>query len=168
MFSVTVLKANLLCVLCSSPLGRAVAKILCCRVYASTSRRIEPNWIASTFLSFFPWKEPGGHAPSSLGEIPAPRSFVTAPTWVSVVDGAASWTIGSYWFAITWQGGYIGGHTINFGRIYMKGSSVPLRERLFCYYHQHARRDFMCKLAIPFCGKRWKNPWKVVFVESRS
>lgn len=64
----------------------------------------------------------------ALGKSPPPGSFVTAPTWVCVVDGVASWTIGNYWFAITWQGGYIGGHTINFGRIYMKGSSVPLRE----------------------------------------
>lgn len=104
----------------------------------------------------------------ALGKSPPPGSFVTAPTWVSVVDGVASWTIGNYWFAITWQGGYIGGHTINFGRIYMKGSSVPLREIWFCSYHQHACRDVMCKLAIPFCEKRRKNPWKVVFVESRS
>ena len=60
LFSLTVLKANLLCLLCSSPLGRAVAKILSCRVYESISRRIEPNWIGSTFLSFFPLKGAGG------------------------------------------------------------------------------------------------------------
>ena len=52
--------------------GRAIVKISSCRVYTISSREIEQLGIS--FVSY----GAGGRAHSSRGEIPGPRSLVTA------------------------------------------------------------------------------------------